>query len=106
MNPTLPEPQFQILLALASGPKHGHLIHTTIDQEHPNLILPATLYNHLKKLETQGMIREINPTITPLNKNHENRKTYELTEQGTHALKNHLKRLEQQLNTARKLRLL
>ena len=57
---SLPQAQFQILLALVDGPKLGHEINEDIHERSGALLLmgPGTLYGGLKRLRRRGWVTE------------------------------------------------
>lgn len=57
---SLPQAQFQILLALADGPKSGHEINDDLaGRGQPLLVMgPGTLYGGLKRLVRRGWVVE------------------------------------------------
>ncbi|GGJ35551.1 PadR family transcriptional regulator [Deinococcus roseus] len=103
MTQPLVEAQFQILLALLPGKKHGYRIMKDI-QEHTDQLVnigPATLYNNIRKLLQMGLI-EPAPLDPADPEPDERRRAYQLTDAGTKVLKEHLRQLEKTLTLARK----
>ncbi len=62
---TLPPAEFQILLALADGPKHGHGIKLDVrDRTEGSVDMgPGTLYGAIKRLLRRDWIEEVTDSI-------------------------------------------
>jgi DNA-binding PadR family transcriptional regulator len=94
---------FLILLALASGDKHGYaLMREARDLSDGEFqIGPATLYTTIQRLLESGWIREV-----PGPKNSDSRRRhYSLTADGTSALRLELKRMETIVGKSKAMRL-
>jgi DNA-binding PadR family transcriptional regulator len=55
------EPAMQVLVSLASGPKHGWAIADEIRSRTGRRPQPATLYGAISRLEERGWIRALEP---------------------------------------------
>jgi DNA-binding PadR family transcriptional regulator len=53
------EPATLVLLSLASGPKHGYALMTSIEEEMGIKLGPGTLYGAIAKLMRLGMIKAL-----------------------------------------------
>jgi DNA-binding PadR family transcriptional regulator len=84
---SLPAAQFQILLALLDGPKHGFAINEDIRSRSGGAIDmgPGTLYGGLKRLLRRGWI-EVDPSI-------EDEKSYRVTVKGYEAARGEVHRM-------------
>lgn len=83
----LTEATYYILLALVN-PLHGYGIMQRVEEISAGMVKlgPGTLYGALSNLQNQGLIEMIQEG--------DRRKIYQLTDRGTHVLKNQVKRLE------------
>ena len=86
---SLPQAQFQILLALSDGPKVGHEINEDLrGRSRGRFVMgPGTLYGGLKRLSRRGWIREEG-------------NEYQLTEEGREAMRRELSRMSMILGIA------
>lgn len=77
--------EFQILLALADGPKHGHGIKTDVRQRTGGAIDmgPGTLYGAIKRLRRRGWIEEVTEAMP--HEDDERLRYYAATEGGLEA---------------------
>jgi DNA-binding PadR family transcriptional regulator len=104
---TLTAAQFQVLLALADGEKHGYAIGKEIAARTAGQVQlgPATLYTVIKRLLEHGFIDEEAPRPDP-ELDDERRRYYRLTARGRRAAADEARRLEAIAKQARaKLRL-
>jgi DNA-binding PadR family transcriptional regulator len=106
-SPTLTAAEFQVLVALADGDKHGYAIGKEIAMRTDGQVelRAATLYTVIKRLLTNGFIDE--ETARPDPKlDDERRRYYRLTARGRKAAEGEALRLEATAKQARtKLRL-
>ena len=81
--PMLPPAEFQILLALADGPKHGHGIKLDVrDRTSGDVVMgPGTLYGAIKRLFARGWIGEVDAPPGETSGD-ERRRYYEATPSG------------------------
>lgn len=80
------EPAVLILISLAERPRHGYAIADDIERITAERPGPGTLYGALARLESRGFIEPI--------QSKDNRSTYELTPEGTKALRARLSSME------------
>jgi DNA-binding PadR family transcriptional regulator len=105
--PALTPAEFQVLLALADGEKHGYAIGKEVAErtEHHVQLRAATLYTVIKRLLENGFIDESAARPDP-ELDDERRRYYRLTPQGRKAAEAEALRLEATARQARvKLRL-
>jgi len=95
---TLSPPWFHILLALASGPRHGYAIMQDVGEHYR--LWPATLYTTIKRLLAEGLIEE---TAAPTDEAGADarRRFYRLTDAGRVRLASEASRLEAIVREAR-----
>ena len=98
---------FHILLALASGEKHGYAIMQEVDEhtEGRLQIAPGTLYGAIKRLLAAGWIEELDERPDPL-LDDERRRYYRLTGLGRRVATAEAERLAQLVTSARQRGLL
>jgi DNA-binding PadR family transcriptional regulator len=98
---------FYILLALASGAKHGYEIMKQVKQDSQARVKmgTGTLYGSLKRMLAAGLIEEAGEKSDPTNLD-ERRRYYRLTELGQRAFKTELQRYSQVVSIAEKRSLL
>jgi DNA-binding PadR family transcriptional regulator len=104
MTPLTPA-VFHILLALASGDRHGYGIMQDI-AEHTSSALKmgaGTLYGTLQRLMDAGLVREVE-SPPPETARDERRRHYRLTPAGRRALDAEIRRLEGLVRVARGVR--
>ncbi len=67
--------QFQVLVALSDGERHGYAIMQSVESESAGTVKmgPATLYGTLKKLVSTGLAEEVAP---PVGSNDDARRRY------------------------------
>ncbi len=80
------EPALLILVALASGPKHGYAIMTEAEAISGSPLGPGTLYAALGRLERRGLIEALPAE--------DRRRPYRLTGAGATTLEEQLRELE------------
>jgi len=105
MSPRRPEEflplravEFQILLSLSHGPRHGYRIIQDAEERGEGRAVPglATLYRALRRLETEALIRPC-PEPDPSD---ERRRPYELTRLGREVARLEAERMASQLRSA------
>ena len=84
----LTPPLYHVLLTLAEGPAHGYsLIGSVAERTEGRVELgPSSLYYALGRLEDAGLIRACSPAPAGDQAHEEQRRYYELTEQGRRRL--------------------
>jgi DNA-binding PadR family transcriptional regulator len=104
MKPPLTPATFHILLALASGERHGYAIMREVAEQTENMIQlgPGTLYGSLKRLVDQGLIEELDER----GEGDERRRYYRLTRSGRALAVAESKRLQAAVRSARRKRLI
>lgn len=104
MRPPLTPATFHILLALASGERHGYAIMREVAEQTDNLIQlgPGTLYGSLKRLVENGLIEELDER----GEADERRRYYRLTRNGRALAVAESKRLQAAVRNARSKRLI
>ena len=83
-NLPLPSGEFQILLALVDGPKHGHAIKLDVrDHTDGRIVMgPGKLYGAIKRLLQRDWIEEIAPPGKAAAQHDERRRYYRITRVG------------------------
>lgn len=101
MEPLTPA-VFHILLALASGERHGYAIMREVGAESGSAIKmgPGTLYGTLKRMLDAGLIKECGERRDPA-MNEERRRYYRITAEGRRAATAEAKRLDALVRSAR-----
>jgi DNA-binding PadR family transcriptional regulator len=97
----LTEVAWQILLALAEGPRHGYAILLDVEERTGGRLslLPGSLYRALHRLSGQGWVRETEaPTLSA---GGGRRHVFELTPAGRRAAEQETHRLAESVRTAR-----
>ena len=96
---------YQILLALAEGPRHGYAILKEIEDRGGTDALPSTgaLYTALSRLEAEGRIAEAAP---PASEDDPRRRYYTITPAGRAAAQTESQRLAAMVAVARERRLI
>jgi DNA-binding PadR family transcriptional regulator len=92
--PTLPRASFLILLALLDRPRHGLGVVERVEEATKGRVKlgPGTLYGTLQKLESSGLIREVDEVPDP--DDHDTRRRYyRLTSRGERALRSEMANL-------------
>ena len=99
---TLTAAEFQVLIALADGEKHGYAIGKEVASRTDGEVQigPATLYTVIKRLLAQGFIDEASARPDPA-VDDERRRYYRLTVRGRKAAEAEALRLETTLKQAR-----
>jgi DNA-binding PadR family transcriptional regulator len=105
---------FYILLALASGEKHGYAIMKQVKQDSQSQVKmgTATLYGSLKRMLAAGLIEEAGSLSAPQaglpdsTHSDERRRYYRLTELGRRAFTTELQRYSQVVSIAQQRSLL
>ncbi|MEP6775708.1 MAG: PadR family transcriptional regulator [Chloroflexota bacterium] len=80
---------FHILLALATGEKHGYEIMKQVKRDAGGKVKMGngTLYGSIKRMLDAGLIEEVGHKVDPtLDEDNERRRYYRVTESGTVAL--------------------
>jgi DNA-binding PadR family transcriptional regulator len=103
----LPVSEFQILLALADGERHGYAIMQDVAERTDGEIQlgPGTLYGAIKRMVANGLISENEPRADT-DRVDERRRYYAITALGREVCIAEARRLERLLATARRSRLL
>lgn len=98
----LPVAQLHILLALASGDKHGYAIMSEVEvlTERAVTMGPGTLYGTVKKMLKTQLIDESDERPDPELDDHR-RRYYRITDAGRRVLDAEVSRMEQLASTAR-----
>lgn len=98
----LPVSQLHILLALATGDKHGYAIMREVEilTEGSVKMGPGTLYGAVKKMLNAGLVEESDERPDP-ELDDERRRYYRLTSLGARALDAEISRMEQLTRAAR-----
>ncbi|MDQ3997484.1 MAG: PadR family transcriptional regulator [Gemmatimonadota bacterium] len=103
----LPASEFQILLALADGERHGYAIMQEVDRRSGGAMRlgPGTLYGSVKRMLAAGLIEESEqrPAAT---RDDERRRYYRITALGRHVATAEARRMERLVTAARAKRLL
>jgi DNA-binding PadR family transcriptional regulator len=94
--------EFEILLSLADGPRHGYAIIQDIDARTAATVRPGTLYRAIARLLDAGIIKEIEGD----RRGDERRRYYAITAEGRRLADREARALERQVSTARARRLL
>ncbi len=99
--------EFEILLTLADGERHGYAIMTEVEGRGGGLfrLHPGTLYRNLSRLLENGLLEETDERPDP-EADDQRRRYYRLTERGRRVLSLEASRLEAQLRLARRKGLL
>ena len=87
----------QILLAIATGHRHGYAIREAVEERTDGAIRlwPATLYGTLRRMEEAGLIAELEGDDDPRGK-----RPFQLTEEGRAVLEAETRRLERLVDLA------
>jgi len=103
----LPVSEFEILLALADGERHGYSIMTEVGERTGGAVRlgPGTLYGSVKRMLASGLIDEHTPKRRGADDD-ERRRYYRLTSLGRAVATAEAARLEELVNQARRKRLL
>ena len=98
----LPVAQLHILLALATGDKHGYAIMREVEvlTEGAVRMGPGTLYGTVKKMLKARLVEESDERPDP-ELDDQRRRYYRITGMGRHALDAEVNRMEQLARTAR-----
>jgi DNA-binding PadR family transcriptional regulator len=97
---------FYILLALASGEKHGYEMMKQVKQDSHGQVKmgPGTLYGSIKRMLAAQLIEETDDKVDP--KLAERRRYYRLTDRGRRAFATELQRYTDVVSIAQQRRLL
>jgi DNA-binding PadR family transcriptional regulator len=97
---------FHILLALATGDRHGYGIMKQVELDSQNQVKmgPGTLYGSLKRMMEAGLVRESDKRVDPA-LDDERRIYYQITDLGSKALQAELARYRQIVNVAQQRKL-
>ena len=100
----LPVAQLHILLALASGDKHGYAIMSEVEvlTEGAVTMGPGTLYGTVKKMLKVGIVEESDERPDP-ELDDQRRRYYRITGAGRRVLDAEVNRMEQLARTARSI---
>jgi DNA-binding PadR family transcriptional regulator len=92
---------FHILLALASGARHGYGIMKQVEADSMGKVRmgPGTLYGSLKRMLDDGLVRQSQPRLDP-ERDDERRIYYQLTGAGARALAAELARYQRIVTVA------
>jgi DNA-binding PadR family transcriptional regulator len=91
-----------VLLALASGDRHGYGIRQDVRKLDPGFELgPATLYTTIQRLLEAGWIKEVAGAET----GERRRRYYRITPEGNAALQTELQRMESMVRKSKSIRL-
>lgn len=103
----LSPPEFQILLALADGEKHGYAIMQEVHKrtEGRTRLGPGTLYGAIKRMLADGLIEETEERPDP-NLDDQRRRYYRLTDAGRRLAVAEAERLADLVRLAHEKRLL
>lgn len=103
----LTQPELQVLLALASGDKHGYAILRGVSEETNGRVRmnTGTLYNVIKRLLQEGMIQELRERPAP-ELDDQRRRYYRLTAWGREVAVAQLEQMESVVTLARTRHLL
>ena len=98
---------FYILLALATGEKHGYEIMKQVKQDASGKVKMGngTMYGSLKRMLADGLIAEAGDRIDP-QLDDERRRYYQLTERGRHALNAEMQRYVETVSLLRERKLI
>ena len=98
---TMPAACFHVLLSLADAARHGLGIMEEVEDRTDGHVLlgPGSLYGSLKRLASDGLIRE--KQRTPGSDGDPRRRYYEITREGRRALRRELEVLELIMTAAR-----
>jgi len=96
--------EFQVLLSLSHGPRHGYRIIQDAEERGEGAAVPglATLYRALRRLETSGLIQQWEDHTA----DDERRRPYALSELGREVAQLEARRLASQLRSAEEAALL
>lgn len=91
-----------LLLALQEGSRHGYAVKKRVEELSGGVVKmgPGTLYTTIQRAEEQGLILESN-VRAPEGEDQSQRRYYELTELGRHALAAEVERLGHFVDHAR-----
>jgi DNA-binding PadR family transcriptional regulator len=103
----LPPSEFQILLALADGERHGYAIMQEIERRTAGAVVlgPGTLYGSIKRMLGAGLIDE-SGRRPAADRDDERRRYYRITPLGRRVAAAEARRMEQLVRAARAKRLL
>ena len=103
----MPVSEFQILLALADGERHGYAIMQEIERRSDGAVRlgPGTLYGSIKRMLADGLIEESQRRSTATRED-ERRRYYRITSVGRRAAVTEARRMERLVAAARVKRLL
>ena len=99
--------EFQILLSLADGPRHGYAILQEMEAraEGAGSVETGTLYRALQRLVEQDFVRPARPPRTTIEEDHR-RQYYALTAEGRRAASAEARRMAALVNSARAAKLI
>ena len=103
--PSLTEPMFLILVALAGEERHGYAIMQEVEGETGGAVRlgPGTLYRSIKRLLDEGLIGESEDRPDPDDPHEDGRRRYyRLTAAGERAARAEAERLDRVLRLARR----
>ena len=103
----LPPSEFQILLALADGERHGYAIMQEVERRTAGSVRlgPGTLYGSIKRMLAAGLIDE-SARRPAAERDDERRRSYRITALGRRLAAAEARRMEQLVTAARTKRLL
>jgi DNA-binding PadR family transcriptional regulator len=99
--------EFQVLLSLAQGERHGYgiLLEARVLSDGATLLEPGTLYRALRRLLCAGLVLESSRRPDP-DRTDERRRYYRLTDLGRRVASAEAERMQRIVATARAARLL
>jgi DNA-binding PadR family transcriptional regulator len=102
----LPVSEFQILLALADGERHGYAIMKEVERRSGGTVRlgPGTLYGSIKRMLAAALIEESDER--PGGRDDERRRYYRITSLGRRVATAEARRMERLVSAARAKRLL
>jgi DNA-binding PadR family transcriptional regulator len=102
----LPVSEFQILLALADGERHGYAIMKEVERRSGGTVRlgPGTLYGSIKRMLAAALIEESG--ARPAGRDDERRRYYRITPLGRRVATADARRMERLVSAARAKRLL
>ncbi len=103
----LPVSEFQLLLALADGERHGYAIMQEVERRSEGNVKlgPGTLYGSIKRMVAAGLIEESDERPAA-GRDDERRRYYRITTLGTRVATAEARRMERLVSAARAKRLL
>ena len=99
--------EFEILLVLMGGDRHGYAIIKTVQQHWGSTFNPGTgtFYSALKRMKQEGLLKEV-AASSKIPEMDNRRRYYSITDFGTRVLRAEADRLESLVSTARSLQII